>query len=136
MNRFTRSRRGANAIEFGLTLPFFLIILFGMMEYGWYFSRVALVNSAVLDGCREGSLVDERNGDPAQVATDRMTELLNASGETCGGCVAIVRGAVPNKVVECRASIQYPGLTGMFRNLGIPEEVGTLSQARLEWQRI
>lgn len=136
-----RQRRGNNAMEFALTLPIFLVITFGMIEFGWFFSRIALVNSAALDGCRLGALIDPLNpnptssppsGSPAQVASARMASILASGGITCTNCSAVVTGSVPFRTLECTTVIQYPHLTGL---LPLPNTVSSYSQVRMEWQR-
>lgn len=136
-----RSRRGANAMEFGLTFPVFLAITFAMIEFGWYFSRVALVNSAALDGCRMGALVDDANTSPnstpangtaTQVAQARMTALLSSGGLNCTDCSVVEVGAFPNLAIECTTQVQFDQVTGLFP---LPAEITTVSRVRREWQR-
>ncbi|MCB9675570.1 MAG: pilus assembly protein [Alphaproteobacteria bacterium] len=136
MRMIRRFRRGANAMEFALTLPAFIAITFGMIEFGWYFSRVALLNSAVMAGCREGGLIDEDLEDPTTTALNTMDAVLTSGGLTCTDCTAVLSGANPNRVLECSAEIGYDGLTGWFMALGImPNQITTQTQVRLEWQR-
>ena len=132
-----RKRRGANAMEFGLTLPVFIMVTMGMIEFGWYFSRVALLNSALMDGCREGALIDELEDDPETIAVDRMENVLVYGGQTCTDCNATVSGAVPDKILTCTAEIDYLTLTGFFTSLGVmPSKITSQTRARLEWQRV
>ena len=136
MRSIRNRRRGGNAIEFALTLPVFIAISFAMIEFGWYFSRVALLNSAVMDGCREGALIDEDLGNAGTEATTRMNTVLASGGLSCTTCGAVIAGAVPNKVLQCNAEIDYDGLTGWFMALGVmPGTINTQTQVRLEWQR-
>ena len=51
-----RCRRGASAIEFAITLPVFLLFMFGTMDYGWYFFKWATVTHATQEGCRAGAV--------------------------------------------------------------------------------
>ena len=32
-----RDDRGASAVEFALVVPFFVLLVFGIIQYGWYF---------------------------------------------------------------------------------------------------
>ncbi|HEY2729206.1 MAG TPA: TadE family protein, partial [Polyangia bacterium] len=65
--------RGGAAIEFALILPLFLAILFGIIDYGWYFyQRYALV-AAIRDGVRYGATFSEAsawNNAKSQAVTD------------------------------------------------------------------
>lgn len=49
-----RGDEGVAALEFALVLPFLLVLLMGMIDYGYYF----YVNSTVVNAAREGA----RNG--------------------------------------------------------------------------
>lgn len=135
--RHRQHRRGANAVEFALTFPVFLLISFGMIEFGWYFSQVAAVNSASLDGCRQGALVDEANpGDrvsPTHTALQQMNNRLSLFGLNCGGdCTAIVNGPVPGRYIQCDVRVDYEPITGF---LPAPSEILSTTRTRLEWQR-
>jgi Flp pilus assembly protein TadG len=64
---------GGAAIEFALILPLFLAILFGIIDYGWYFyQRYALV-AAIRDGVRYGATFSDSsawNSAQSQATTD------------------------------------------------------------------
>ncbi len=46
--------RGGAAVEFALVLPIFLAMLFGMIDYGWYFYQRFTLAMAIRDGVRYG----------------------------------------------------------------------------------
>lgn len=128
-----KTRRGANAIEFALTFPVFLAMSFGMMEFGWYFSRVAQVNSASLDGCRAGGLVDENFGNPITEATFQAGQALGTQGLSCDPCTATFDGVIPDKGLVCTVRIDHQGVSGLLPFL--PSEITKTTRVRLEWQR-
>jgi Flp pilus assembly protein TadG len=47
-----RSVWGATAVEFALVLPVLLLILFGIIEYGWLFTYQIVLTNAVSQGAR------------------------------------------------------------------------------------
>lgn len=51
-----RQRRGANAIEFALTLPIFLFLVFGLADYSLFFHKQAFVDDAARVAVREGGV--------------------------------------------------------------------------------
>ena len=65
--RRSSNRRGSNAIEFALTLPVFVILLSGVIDFSWYFFAGWRVSSAVREGIRVGSKTPMSAG-PAAVA--------------------------------------------------------------------
>lgn len=51
-----RGERGAAAVEFALVLPIFLMLLFGIIDFGYAINRGSMVNNAARDAVREASL--------------------------------------------------------------------------------
>jgi len=51
-NRRRRDERGASAVEFGLILIPLLYLVFGLVQYGWYFYAMQSGSSAVGDAAR------------------------------------------------------------------------------------
>jgi Flp pilus assembly protein TadG len=53
MTRFRRrDQQGAAAVEFALIMPILLVLLFGIIQYGWYFYAMQAGSSAVGDAAR------------------------------------------------------------------------------------
>jgi Flp pilus assembly protein TadG len=55
LKRF-KSQRGTNAIEFALIAPVLFAILFGVVDYGWYFGQQVVLDRAVRAGARSASV--------------------------------------------------------------------------------
>lgn len=55
LRRRNRDQRGAAAVEFALILPIFLMVLFGIIDFGYAINRASLVNNAARDAVREAS---------------------------------------------------------------------------------
>ena len=71
-----RQRSGNNAVEFALIMPVFILLVFGMMEYGWaFFMRTGVINS-VRAGCRT-AVVTHPDDDPAAVAEEAIEQHLD-----------------------------------------------------------
>ena len=47
-----RTDRGASAVEFALTLPVFIILFIGIIEFGWYFFVQHTIQYATREGMR------------------------------------------------------------------------------------
>ncbi|MCW2787440.1 MAG: pilus assembly protein [Marmoricola sp.] len=60
--RVLRDERGAAAVEFALIVPILVMLVFGIVDFGWAINRDTMVNNAAREGAREGSL------DPDQTA--------------------------------------------------------------------
>ena len=50
--RFARAESGAELIEFGLTLPLMLLVVLGIIEYGFVFQQYEVVTNAAREGAR------------------------------------------------------------------------------------
>jgi len=62
-----RNESGVAAVEMGITLLPFLLVMFGTAEFGWYFLHTHTMNTAVSEGIRVGSIgsvLNDSNGDP------------------------------------------------------------------------
>jgi hypothetical protein len=133
--RHLRERRGANAVEFALTLPAFLALILGSMEYGIIFMTQAGLDNAVSIGCREGAMVDPLIGDPIAVADARVQELSAywCADTACDIEVLDSGGAtVPARTLECSISRDTNPIIDF---VPAPLTLDSTSQYRLEWQR-
>ena len=50
-----RNHSGVSAVEVGITLLPFMLVMFGVMEFGWYFLQNHTMNTAVSEGIRIGT---------------------------------------------------------------------------------
>lgn len=133
----SRRRRGANAIEFALTLPLFLTLVLGVLDYGFLFGMQAGIDSAATLACREGAMVDPEFGSPTGEATSQFN---NRAAFFCAGsaCTFTVNDlnsgnfAVPNRSLHCTATRVMSPLTGF---VPYPTSISTISYYRFEWQR-
>ncbi|HSM91626.1 MAG TPA: TadE/TadG family type IV pilus assembly protein [Anaeromyxobacteraceae bacterium] len=80
MRSIRRSRpRGAVLIEFVLVLPFFLLVLLGAIDWGWYFTLRETAINATREGARTGS-VQETQAAATTAAAAAVTGYLTRSG--------------------------------------------------------
>jgi len=130
-----RARRGANAVEFALTLPIFLMLVLGTMDYGLIFMTQAGLDSAVSIGCREGAMVDPLLGDPTIAAHDQVMALSSywCTDTACDITVIDSGGpTAPTRTLSCRISRDTDAIIGF---VPAPAELESISEYRLEWQR-
>ena len=137
MNRMQRDdRRGANAIEFALTFPVFIMILMGFIDFGGYFSGLSIADNIAAQTCRDVALLDPLVEDVELVAEEHMmARVEDMPFVSCGGACMIeatIEGAPPSAHLVCRITLDTQSLTGMTP---IPDSVNSASMARMEWQR-
>jgi Flp pilus assembly protein TadG len=70
--------RGASAVEFALVVPLLLMLVFGIVDFGYMINRVSLVNNAARDAAREGSLA----GTQASITATATAALDGVPGTT------------------------------------------------------
>ena len=113
--------RGAAAVEFAILLPFLMILLMGIMEFGYLFVQQASVSNVARVGARNYAINwnDKAKGLTSQAtAIDQARQALLALPNQ-GGVVEAVT------LSNCAAGIQttmtvvykYKSLTGMFDNV-------------------
>jgi Flp pilus assembly protein TadG len=73
------SERGAELIEFALTLPLLLLLVLGIIEFGFMFQEYEVVTNAAREGARLGALIPSAGYKTAE-AEARANQYLIAGG--------------------------------------------------------
>jgi len=115
-----KNRRGASALEFALTLPIVMVVLTGILEYGWFLFQLSNVVHALRDGTRIGVTVpleDDEGAVPRAEAHARA--VLDGLGVPCtdgGGCIVRANIAVAGDVDTMTMSIEvdYTPIVGLL----------------------
>ena len=81
---YRKKRRGAAAVEFAVVAPVFLLLVFGMIEYG----RMVMVQQVITNASREGARVGVLDGSTNQEVVDTVTSYLN-SGSISGANITV-----------------------------------------------
>lgn len=68
-----RNSRGAAAVEFALIVPLLLVLVFGVIQYGWYFFAMQSGTSATSDAVRRLSVGDcQSSAELEALVTNRL----------------------------------------------------------------
>lgn len=122
------NERGGAAVEFGLILPVFLLLLISGIEYGWYFTHEIVLTNAVTEGARRAIKEDNEN--------DARTEALNAVREAFWlkdlekdeGVENIVNVIIseddPKRIIVSVPVLVYKQLTGFLPSKMVPDVMG------------
>lgn len=106
MTRSRRSRRGASAVEFALSLPILITVLMGVIALSSYISQLHAVTRAARDGARVGSVTLEgisATGDDIEYASEvQARAVLDSTGYLCGGDPSIDTDDNPDCVVTAK----------------------------------
>jgi hypothetical protein len=99
LTRRARSERGAELIEFALVFPVLLMVVLGIVDFGFMFQRMEVVTNAAREGARIAVL-------PGYVAADVRARVQ--SYMTTGGVPTVVSPANPVVNVDMAFSIPMP----------------------------
>jgi Flp pilus assembly protein TadG len=108
MRRGDRSERGAELIEFALVLPILLVIVGGIIDFGFLFQRYEVLTNAAREGARVAVLPGYTNAD----VTTRVNQYLTAGGVPAGATVTV--GAAQSIPVGGGACISVRPVTVTF----------------------
>ncbi len=98
-----RADRGAAAVEFALIMPILLLLVFGIISYGYMLSFRQAISQAAAEGARAAAVAQvaaDRDGN----AVDAVNEALDSYGVTCAGVSGpLQRNGAP--VGDCSVTI-------------------------------
>lgn len=100
-SRALRDSRGAAAVEFALIMPILLLLVFGIISYGYMLSFRQAISQAAAEGARAAA-VAQRDADQQPDAVAAMNDALDSYGVTCAG-ESLRRGGV--NVGSCAVDI-------------------------------
>lgn len=101
-----RAERGAAAVEFALIMPILLLLVFGIISYGYMLSFRQAISQAAAEGARAAAVAQvaaDREGN----AIDAVNEALDSYGVTCDGAAGTLRrndatvGTCSVEVADC-----------------------------------
>lgn len=116
------NRSGAAAIEFVLSLPFLVVLMFGMVEYSLFVNHFHYLQRAARDGARVGSVTLEGNNPTGETimerAGDHALAVLEANGIEClATCEISTRWESlfgNERWIVVRVDVPYQPVTGLF----------------------
>lgn len=139
------SESGAALVELGLILPFLVLILFGIVDFGWTYSKVLDVEH----GAREGSRLAAVNYNPSASSTPASqadviaSEVCRRMGGATGAIVTLRIPTQPGPVgtvgqsAEVEVSRSGQSLTGLFAPVlngrTLESKVSTRIEVKATW---
>jgi Flp pilus assembly pilin Flp len=101
-----RGDEGASAVEFALILPILAILLFGVIDYGWWFGETLGLRSGVREAARLGAVNEIV---PGGSSADAVKAVMLERSPQLGGDAANLEVAV---------RVYGPGATGEIPGIG------------------
>jgi Flp pilus assembly protein TadG len=122
-SRISRRREhGGAAVEFALVLPIFVAIMFGMVDYGWYFYQKFSFASAIREGVRYGALFRDDVAAGSKPDVEARAEAvrrcnLGSVPTGAGGATitATLQDAIPRRAVRLVGTYTFRPLVGIVR---------------------
>lgn len=92
--RTRRGERGAAAVEFALVVPFLLLILFGVISYGYLLSFRQALSQGAAEGARAAAVtVADDDAGRTSAALASLNDSLDLYGVSCAGGSLLKGGA-------------------------------------------
>jgi Flp pilus assembly protein TadG len=95
--RVWRCERGAELVEFALIFPTLLLVMLGIMDFGFLFQRYEVVTNAAREGARIAILPGYQNAD----VQARVNAYLTAAGVTGPATVTVAAPSTINVGGQC-----------------------------------
>lgn len=118
-----RKDEGASAVEFALVLPILLVLVFGVIDYGWWFGETLGLRSGVREAARLGAVNEiVPTGSSADAVKSVMLERSPQLTSDAGALAVAVRlygpgatGEIPGTGSTLLICATFPGesITGM-----------------------
>jgi Flp pilus assembly protein TadG len=106
MVKTNKSERGQSLVEFAMILPLFMVILFGIMEFG----RLWEISNLITSASREGARVAAISGSSQSQAIQAAQNVLSAAN--IDDATVSVSGPNSASEVSVTVTIHYTPLTG------------------------
>ena len=113
-------RRGIALIEMALLLPLLLLILLGLLEYGWLFLKLQAANGATREAVRIAVRPSATNAQVTTRVSDMMTNAgIPATAYSVVLTPADVAVVLPGVQIEVKVLVEYDEI-GLFNAPLIP----------------
>jgi Flp pilus assembly protein TadG len=151
MKEETMKQKGAQAVEFALVLPFFILIIFAVLDFGMLVYNKAIITNASREGARAGvvlsaatwsaaavtqtacnyarnTLITVKTGTTNTSCTGTKDPVINVYSGTSATCPSPSGNTAPDFGVPVALTISYPfsGFSlGSWWSLGTGTSVGS-----------
>ena len=105
--RLRRQQDGASAVEFALIAPVVLLLLFGIISYGYMLSFRQAISQGAAEGARAAAVAPAvyTNSQLQDAALDAVQQALDNYGTTCGSaaltCTVTIGNCPQNAAKQC-----------------------------------
>jgi len=127
LRRLVRQERGASAVEFALVAPLLVLLLLGLIDWGYYFFAAQVVTNAAREGARSGSL-DGKTAAQAQSDAAVAAEAYLAAGGFDPARATVI-ATLTSDSVSVKVSYPTGSLSGL-NGLVLPAQATATAEMR------
>lgn len=98
LSKLRKNEKGQSLVEFALVLPILLLLVLGMLEYGWMLNAKISVTGAAREGARASSVVGKANSSQAYAKAFAAANAYMGVGTLAPGDVMVTVSADNVKV--------------------------------------
>lgn len=141
LQRLLKCRRGQAVVEFAIIVPIFLVMLLGLLEWGFVLWTQTTFNNAVRDGAREAVVVQDWDDNYSQrvseivtIVSNRLTGIPSSQTQDIGTHITIELLPNSTNIESIRISIvaqPYVPLIGIT-GVAVPDTLSATSEFRYE----
>lgn len=137
MNIRNNRERGASAVEMAMVAPFLLLLLLGIIEFGYVFGQYNEVRHTAREGARYAAVGNpDRTGDNAITnadVIDAVCDTLNLSGATVGIVTTISGSGEIGDEATLEVTLDIESLSGApIISSFVPDDLSNTATFRLE----
>lgn len=139
--KMSSSESGQAVVEFAIIVPVFLVMLLGLLEWGFVLWTQTTFNNAVRDGAREAVVIQDWDDNYSQRAAEiidtvsaRLTGLPSAQTANLADNIAVelLPDSVNTESIRVRIVAQpYQPLVGIM-GVAVPDTLSATSEFRYE----
>lgn len=118
MKRLTglSSERGQSAVEFALVLPLLLVLLLGIIEFGWFLNAKITITGAAREGARHYAIHKNDTAGVEEIVDNYLNPtIVSTSTVTASTADSTTTPVVKMAVVTVTGEVS--GITGAFNGL-------------------
>jgi Flp pilus assembly protein TadG len=127
--------RGAQLVEFALVAPLLILLLFGIIEFGWLFAQMNEIRHVAQEGARWGAVshpeVDGVGGEDWGDLAARACGAANLPGGTTVTITGSEGGGSKGDTATVTVTATVPSLTGLIDSF-LPSGLSNTATFRLE----
>ncbi|MCE5229814.1 pilus assembly protein [bacterium] len=111
LNKKNTGVRAVAVVEMALLLPLLIVMLMGLLEYGWLFTKAHQITNIARNAARVAVLPDSTNGDVVSAVATQMAQVGMAGKYTMTMIPSDVSSVASGQALQVSLSAPYTGIS-------------------------